>query len=144
MQSSSLIRTDILVSFLGATDFSTFNPQGRLAGVGGEDLPTIVVVAHYDSFGVAPVSLYKPLNVFIYLTQLMKCPGNDPSLGSSGTRVTCTVKTSRLTVNLSCPVAVLRRRLKRQRRLHVARARSSLLQTLHVQKDPRWVSNDEP
>lgn len=29
--------------------------QGRLAGVGGEDLPTIVVVAHYDSFGVAPV-----------------------------------------------------------------------------------------
>lgn len=29
--------------------------QGRLPGVGGEDLPTIVVVAHYDSFGVAPV-----------------------------------------------------------------------------------------
>uniref|UniRef100_A0A3B4ZJK1 BOS complex subunit NCLN n=1 Tax=Stegastes partitus TaxID=144197 RepID=A0A3B4ZJK1_9TELE len=28
--------------------------NGRLAGVGGEDLPTIVVVAHYDSFGVAP------------------------------------------------------------------------------------------
>ena len=30
-------------------------PQGRLAGVGGEDLPTIVLVAHYDAFGVAPV-----------------------------------------------------------------------------------------
>lgn len=44
-------------------------PQGRLAGVGGEDLPTIVIVAHYDSFGVAPVSLHKPLNVFIFLTQ---------------------------------------------------------------------------
>uniref|UniRef100_A0A8C6Q925 Nicalin n=1 Tax=Nothobranchius furzeri TaxID=105023 RepID=A0A8C6Q925_NOTFU len=28
--------------------------SGRLAGVGGEELPTIVVVAHYDSFGVAP------------------------------------------------------------------------------------------
>ena len=36
---------------------NTFNlvPQGRLAGVGGEDLPTIVLVAHYDAFGVAPV-----------------------------------------------------------------------------------------
>lgn len=32
--------------------------QGRLAGVGGEDLPTIVLVAHYDSFGVAPVSCF--------------------------------------------------------------------------------------
>lgn len=47
-------------------------------------------------------------------------------------------------MNLSCPVAVLRCRLKRQRRLHVARARSSLLETLHLQKDPRWVSADEP
>uniref|UniRef100_A0A8C5FBF1 Nicalin n=1 Tax=Gadus morhua TaxID=8049 RepID=A0A8C5FBF1_GADMO len=28
--------------------------SGRLAGVGGEDLPTIVLVAHYDAFGVAP------------------------------------------------------------------------------------------
>lgn len=28
--------------------------EGRLAGLGGEDMPTIVVVAHYDSFGVAP------------------------------------------------------------------------------------------
>uniref|UniRef100_A0A665TJZ8 BOS complex subunit NCLN n=1 Tax=Echeneis naucrates TaxID=173247 RepID=A0A665TJZ8_ECHNA len=34
--------------------FLSFLDQGRLAGVGGEDLPTIVVVAHYDSFGVAP------------------------------------------------------------------------------------------
>lgn len=37
--------------------FLFFCHQGRLAGVGGEDLPTIVVVAHYDSFGVAPVCL---------------------------------------------------------------------------------------
>lgn len=29
--------------------------QGRLTGLGGEDLPTIVIVAHYDAFGVAPV-----------------------------------------------------------------------------------------
>ncbi|MFT7798701.1 nicalin isoform X3 [Arapaima gigas] len=29
-------------------------PMMLLAGVGGEDLPTIVLVAHYDSFGVAP------------------------------------------------------------------------------------------
>ncbi|KAI2650752.1 Nicalin-1 [Labeo rohita] len=28
--------------------------MGRLTGAGGEDLPTIVLVAHYDSFGVAP------------------------------------------------------------------------------------------
>ncbi|XP_043909678.1 nicalin [Protopterus annectens] len=33
--------------------FFTF-PQGRLSGLGGEDLPTIVIVAHYDSFGAAP------------------------------------------------------------------------------------------
>lgn len=32
------------------------SPQGRLTGLGGEDLPTIVIVAHYDAFGVAPVS----------------------------------------------------------------------------------------
>lgn len=31
--------------------------QGKLAGAGGEDLPTIVLVAHYDSFGVAPVRI---------------------------------------------------------------------------------------
>lgn len=31
------------------------SPQGRLTGLGGEDLPTIVIVAHYDAFGVAPV-----------------------------------------------------------------------------------------
>ncbi|XP_011371005.1 nicalin [Pteropus vampyrus] len=28
--------------------------SGRLTGLGGEDLPTIVIVAHYDAFGVAP------------------------------------------------------------------------------------------
>lgn len=32
--------------------------QGKLAGAGGEELPTIVLVAHYDSFGVAPVRTY--------------------------------------------------------------------------------------
>lgn len=32
--------------------------QGKLVGFGNEDqLPTIAIVAHYDSFGVAPVSL---------------------------------------------------------------------------------------
>lgn len=34
------------------------SPQGRLTGLGGEDLPTIVIVAHYDAFGVAPVSTW--------------------------------------------------------------------------------------
>lgn len=34
--------------------------QGRLTGLGGEDLPTIVIVAHYDAFGVAPVSMCVP------------------------------------------------------------------------------------
>lgn len=51
--------------FIRPTDFSVFKYQGRLAGVGGEDLPTIVVVAHYDAFGIAPVSVYEPLNVFV-------------------------------------------------------------------------------
>nr|XP_006008163.2 PREDICTED: nicalin isoform X2 [Latimeria chalumnae] len=36
------------------TDWGITSIEGRLAGLGGEDLPTIVVVAHYDSFGVAP------------------------------------------------------------------------------------------
>jgi hypothetical protein len=36
---------------------SQLSPQGRLTGLGGEDLPTIVIVAHYDAFGVAPVSM---------------------------------------------------------------------------------------
>lgn len=35
----------------------SFLLQGRLTGLGGEDLPTVVIVAHYDSFGVAPVSI---------------------------------------------------------------------------------------
>ncbi|KAM9849084.1 BOS complex subunit ncln [Aulostomus maculatus] len=35
-------------------DWAITSLEGRLAGVGGEDLPTVVVVAHYDSFGVAP------------------------------------------------------------------------------------------
>ncbi|KAM4548100.1 BOS complex subunit ncln isoform 5-T5 [Odontesthes bonariensis] len=36
------------------SDWAITSLEGRLSGVGGEDLPTIVVVAHYDSFGVAP------------------------------------------------------------------------------------------
>ncbi|XP_010826739.1 PREDICTED: nicalin [Bison bison bison] len=35
--------------------FMEIEPEmGRLTGLGGEDLPTIVIVAHYDAFGVAP------------------------------------------------------------------------------------------
>uniref|UniRef100_A0A673W9S7 BOS complex subunit NCLN n=1 Tax=Salmo trutta TaxID=8032 RepID=A0A673W9S7_SALTR len=36
------------------SDWAITSLEGRLAGTGGEDLPTIVLVAHYDSFGVAP------------------------------------------------------------------------------------------
>ncbi|KAM9460950.1 BOS complex subunit ncln isoform 1-T1 [Clarias gariepinus] len=36
------------------SDWAITSIEGKLAGAGGEDLPTIVLVAHYDSFGVAP------------------------------------------------------------------------------------------
>ncbi|XP_015266774.1 PREDICTED: nicalin-like [Gekko japonicus] len=36
------------------SDWQITSVEGRLAGLGGDDLPTIVIVAHYDSFGVAP------------------------------------------------------------------------------------------
>uniref|UniRef100_A0A8C3SX07 BOS complex subunit NCLN n=1 Tax=Chelydra serpentina TaxID=8475 RepID=A0A8C3SX07_CHESE len=36
------------------SDWLITSLEGRLTGLGGEDLPTIVIVAHYDSFGVAP------------------------------------------------------------------------------------------
>lgn len=36
------------------SDWPIISLEGRLAGAGGEELPTIVLVAHYDSFGVAP------------------------------------------------------------------------------------------
>ncbi|KAB1260057.1 Nicalin [Camelus dromedarius] len=36
------------------SDWLITSVEGRLAGLGGEDLPTVVVVAHYDAFGVAP------------------------------------------------------------------------------------------
>ncbi|KAL1252115.1 hypothetical protein QQF64_019911, partial [Cirrhinus molitorella] len=36
------------------SDWAITSLEGRLSGSGGEDLPTIVLVAHYDSFGVAP------------------------------------------------------------------------------------------
>ncbi|XP_053558840.1 nicalin [Bombina bombina] len=35
-------------------DWLVTSIEGRLAGLGAEDLPTIAIVAHYDSFGVAP------------------------------------------------------------------------------------------
>lgn len=39
------------------TDVNIANIQGKLSGQGVEEnLPTIAVVAHYDSFGAAPVS----------------------------------------------------------------------------------------
>lgn len=38
-------------------DFQIVNLQGKLAGFGIEEqLPTIALVAHYDSYGIAPVS----------------------------------------------------------------------------------------
>ena len=38
-------------------DFQLVNIQGKLTGHGIEEqLPTIAIVAHYDAFGVAPVS----------------------------------------------------------------------------------------
>ncbi|TRZ03332.1 hypothetical protein DNTS_027489 [Danionella cerebrum] len=36
------------------SDWAITSLEGRLTGAGGEDLPTIVLVAHYDSFGIAP------------------------------------------------------------------------------------------
>ncbi|KAM4810409.1 BOS complex subunit NCLN [Rhinophrynus dorsalis] len=36
------------------SDWLITSVEGRLAGLGAEDLPTIAIVAHYDSFGVAP------------------------------------------------------------------------------------------
>uniref|UniRef100_A0A8C2IXT6 BOS complex subunit NCLN n=1 Tax=Cyprinus carpio TaxID=7962 RepID=A0A8C2IXT6_CYPCA len=36
------------------SDWAITSLEGRLSGAGGEDLPTIVLLAHYDSFGVAP------------------------------------------------------------------------------------------
>lgn len=36
------------------SDWLVTSVEGRLAGLGSEDLPTIAIVAHYDSFGVAP------------------------------------------------------------------------------------------
>ncbi|XP_062868547.1 BOS complex subunit ncln [Trichomycterus rosablanca] len=36
------------------SDWAITSLEGKLAGSGAEELPTIVLVAHYDSFGVAP------------------------------------------------------------------------------------------
>ncbi|XP_063770514.1 BOS complex subunit NCLN isoform X1 [Pseudophryne corroboree] len=36
------------------SDWLVTSVEGRLAGLGSEDLPTIAIVAHYDAFGVAP------------------------------------------------------------------------------------------
>ncbi|XP_077126803.1 BOS complex subunit NCLN isoform X1 [Ranitomeya variabilis] len=35
-------------------DWLVTSVEGRLAGLGSDDLPTIAIVAHYDTFGVAP------------------------------------------------------------------------------------------
>uniref|UniRef100_A0A2K5K192 Nicalin n=1 Tax=Colobus angolensis palliatus TaxID=336983 RepID=A0A2K5K192_COLAP len=42
------------------SDWLIASVEGRLTGLGGEDLPTIVIVAHYDAFGVAPVRMCVP------------------------------------------------------------------------------------
>lgn len=35
-----------------------FSPQGKLCGFGVEEqLPTVAIVAHYDAYGIAPVSV---------------------------------------------------------------------------------------
>lgn len=50
-------------------DVHISNIQGKLSGQGiEENLPTIALVAHYDSFGVAPVSSWK----LILFTSLIK------------------------------------------------------------------------
>lgn len=36
------------------SDWAITSLEGRLTGAGGEELPTIVLVTHYDSFGIAP------------------------------------------------------------------------------------------
>ncbi|XP_075467386.1 BOS complex subunit NCLN isoform X2 [Ascaphus truei] len=58
------------------SDWLMTSIEGRLAGLGSEDLPTIVIVAHYDSFGVAPWLSYgadsngSGLAVFLELARL--------------------------------------------------------------------------
>lgn len=44
--------------------------------------------------------------------------------------------------SVSCPVAFVRRGLKRQWSVYAVRAGASLLQALHLQKDTRRVSKD--
>ena len=52
------------------TDVAVANIQGKLSGHGMEDkLPTVAIVAHYDSYGIAPVS--KLLFLLITTTE---CP----------------------------------------------------------------------
>lgn len=55
--------------------FTPVSLQGRLTGLGGEDLPTIVIVAHYDAFGVAPVC------------PCPSCPAGESSFRLQGSRV---------------------------------------------------------
>ena len=55
--------------------FTPMSLQGRLTGLGGEDLPTIVIVAHYDAFGVAPVC------------PCPSCPAGESSFRLQGSRV---------------------------------------------------------
>lgn len=63
--------------------------QGRLTGLGGEDLPTIVIVAHYDAFGVAPVSMCVPgaegsSCLWLIGRKEMQAKGKGARLGSPG------------------------------------------------------------
>lgn len=85
-------------------------PQGRLTGAGGEDLPTIVLVAHYDSFGVAPV---RTSCHFLFLCELL----------------------SWYWARVFLSVAVVWRGLERQRGRHTAGARATVFQTLLLQED---------
>lgn len=56
-------------------DADLFLLQGRLTGLGGEDLPTVVIVAHYDSFGVAPVSIASScISVPVFFSHVASAP----------------------------------------------------------------------
>lgn len=55
---------------LPKTDVKVVTLHGKLAGTGVEEkLPTIAIVTHYDSFGVASVSLVMNLICFLILAK---------------------------------------------------------------------------
>uniref|UniRef100_A0A8C9MR44 BOS complex subunit NCLN n=1 Tax=Serinus canaria TaxID=9135 RepID=A0A8C9MR44_SERCA len=51
---AEVLTTEATADSVMGSDTALLPLQGRLTGLGGEDLPTVVIVAHYDSFGVAP------------------------------------------------------------------------------------------